>query len=336
MTIQGSNMNGAQHASPADYTPGKAAGIQHVAVCIATSGRPRMLARCLASVIGQTIPRDLYVRIVIASNGPRQQETRDYVEAFKRTTRFPITLLHDDAQNISRARNSAMYAGYTHGAEWIVFIDDDEVADADWLAELMAPEYRHAPILAGRNIKVWPAGCFWGREKPAKEHVEGAETKALGTGNVRFTVDLLCLGFMFLPELGLAGGEDSHFFTECRAAGFKTIATNRAVTRETVHPERVTYRYLVGREYLSHASASYRKRLADGFLPVAWLAAVKTAIAGVGLVELAVVAPLAAIFSAYRFKQFALRGGKRLARAAGVLATCVGHLPQPYRVIHGE
>jgi glycosyltransferase involved in cell wall biosynthesis len=54
----------------------------------------------------------------------------------------------------------------------------------------------------------------------------------------------------------------------------------------------------------------------------------------IGLLEL-VISPLAVAFGRRRFKQFALRGGKRLARVAGVGSVLLGHLPQPYRTIHG-
>jgi hypothetical protein len=34
--------------------------------------------------------------------------------------------------------------------------------------------------------------------------------------------------------------------------------------------------------------------------------------------------------------RLALKGGKQLARIAGMIAALVGHLPQPYRTIHGS
>jgi hypothetical protein len=42
------------------------------------------------------------------------------------------------------------------------------------------------------------------------------------------------------------------------------------------------------------------------------------------------------VFGPYRFKQVALRGGRRLACSAGAIAAVFGHLPQSYRNVEGH
>jgi hypothetical protein len=43
----------------------------------------------------------------------------------------------------------------------------------------------------------------------------------------------------------------------------------------------------------------------------------------------------AAVFARAAFKHCSPGGGKKLAKAAGRAAALLGHMPQPYRIIHG-
>lgn len=336
-----------------------------VAICVCTCQRPKMLERCLVSLITQQVDATLDIHIIVASNGPtRAAEASEVVRGLSPASQFPITFTHDPAAGIARARNSAMLHALSIGAQWVAFIDDDEIADPEWIANLMAPEWRRFPVLMGANVYQYPPHPpFWTLDKgdTALSAVdEGLLCKTASSGNVRFSTRLVTAGLRFDEELNLAGGEDNDFFSRAHEMGFQITRTYRAITREMVHAERLTYAYQIYRAYWCAASDMRRLAVHKG-----WRQAILRKAGSVpmntvfGLLWLALSVPFAllsivsfmlipldgndegkaALFCRAlltQYKKFALRGGKRIAKSAGRLAAMLGHLPQPYRTIHGE
>jgi succinoglycan biosynthesis protein ExoM len=72
------------------------------------------------------------------------------VARFCATAPFPVYYVHEPICGIARARNAALDKATELGADWIAMLDDDEVADPRWLANLMAPEYLDTPVLMGK------------------------------------------------------------------------------------------------------------------------------------------------------------------------------------------
>jgi glycosyltransferase involved in cell wall biosynthesis len=326
------------HTDDADFH-GEPAQVQHVAICIITNNRPAGLARLLASLVGQAVDRrDIYPRIIIASNGTGHRlATEQVVAAFTARSPFPIEFVHDDTPGIARARNTACRLAMVHQCDWIAFIDDDEAAGRNWLASIMAPEYRKHAVMIGRREWIYPTPRpFWAPDKERKYAQEGGPAKLLTTANVRFSVELLKAGLRFDESMGLAGGSDQRFFQDAKRQGFDVHVTNKAIAWEYAHVTRMTYRFMIARHYAHLASLTHTKIRERGRRRVLFVIAPVLAKAMIlAPLELAA-APIAALFSRRRFKQFALRGGKRYAEAFGVVVAFAGHLPQVYATIHGE
>ncbi len=312
---------------------------EHVAICIATCRRPQLLAWCLHSLVAMQRPDGVYMRVIVVGNGEGEAPiSKAVVEGVKCIAPWPISYQHEAVQSIAKARNIAMGMARDQGADWICFIDDDEIADPNWLSELMAREWLGHDVLMGRNISIFPHPMpFWAIEKGAPSDEEGYALKTACCGNVRFSMKLVMAGLRFDEKLALTGGEDNDFFARAHVAGFRIGRTRAAVTRETVHPARCTYRAQVYRAYWCAASDMRRYAVAK----MSW----RKAIAGKAMTVPAnllagafwlALAPIGALGGPTRFKKYALRGGKRLAKSAGRLAAMLGHQPQPYRTIHGS
>jgi succinoglycan biosynthesis protein ExoM len=317
------------------------APLEHVAVVVCTSGRPRMLARCLASLATQDKPNELYMRIIVVSNGPDQEETHAVVENFKARAPFPLTYIKLAERNISRARNAGMFKADKLAADWVAFIDDDEIADPAWIANLMAPEWLQYDVVQGANIYEYPTPRpFWVVEKSLDTSDEGLARRTAAAGNVRFSLRLLReRGLVFDERWGLTGGEDNDFFSRAYRAGYSIRQTYKAITREPVHAERLTYFGQVYRAYWCAASDVRRLGIEKNSDLVARLRKAPTIPANMlaGLVLLLVVTPIATAFGGVpAFRKYALRAGKKWGKALGRLAATVGHKPKPYRVIHGR
>lgn len=310
-------------------------GVQHVAVCVCTAFRPKMLEACLLSLCEQLISPAVHLDIVVVDNEP-EPNNQGAVESIAYGSVYPFHYVHQPKRGIASARNTAIEKALSLRADWIAFIDDDETADQDWIAQLMHSDYLHVPILGGTNITEFPDSIpEWLRPR-TKPRAEGCGT-VTGTGNIRIAASVF-ERLRFNEAIGLGGGEDGQFLLEARAAGFETRHTARAITHEVAHPERCTAKGIIIRSYWIAAANMREEMIKDG----RWKAIRHRlpAIACSSLVATGQLAIGAARFLYNRHtgsgRRKMLGAGKSLAVAAGRVVAILGHIPQPYRDIHGS
>lgn len=119
------------------------AGAPHITVVICTRERPGALARCLASLLEQRYPA---YSILVVDNAPVTGATAEVVRDAAR--RGPVEYLVEPTPGLSYARNAAVAAAPDRILAWI---DDDEVADPHWLAEIARALADHpdADVISG-------------------------------------------------------------------------------------------------------------------------------------------------------------------------------------------
>jgi succinoglycan biosynthesis protein ExoM len=307
---------------------------QIIAIGLCTRQRPNMLRTCLESLIAQEAPSDIAPEIVVVDNEP-DPNNLFVIEEFRAPSPFPIHYVHEPRTGIPFARNSVLDKALEIGAHWIAFIDDDETAEPGWLTHLMAPEYRHVPVLMGFQRLIYPEDAFWAPAPKPPKQKEGQRLNSAYTYNVRFAADL-ARTFRFNEAIGLGSGEDADFFKRIAAAGSEMRFTARAVTREFVHPERASYRgqcyrtfrYTLDgtRGYISEKGPFRALARALVFLPERAFGAIGYLLVG------AACGP----FSPRLFKKFTLAAGKQVSQAAGYGAALWGLQIKPYRVVMGD
>lgn len=298
--------------------------ITRIAVCVCTANRPQMLARCLTSLAAQEVRDDLALHIVVIDN---EAQPNNRAIAERTPSNWQVHYRHEPRRGIAFARNAALHAAHQLGAEWIVMVDDDQQAERNLVDQLMHPEYENVPVLMGHNVYTYPDPLPpWVFEKK-KVFEEGKQRKTSGCGNVRFTIRLYHAGLRFDETLGDQGGEDTKFFSQAYAIGAEIRQTARAITREAAHPERLTFCGQVYRQYWQAAANAQDEGL---------LIAAGKAVFGLvdGLLHLVLALPLWPL-DRVRWRKWTLRGGKRLAKAAGRLAALTGRMPKPYAQIVG-
>lgn len=305
---------------------------QIVLIGICTYKRPQMLRDCLDSLTQQLIPPNISAAIVVVDN-ELTPAADTIVDEFAPISPIPIYYVHEPRRGIACARNAVLDTAKSLCADWIAFIDDDEIAELDWLANLMTEEYADAAIVAGRVEGILPnPSPFWMVPRSEKQPIkEGTELKTARTGNCRFSTTLLKNGLRFDERLGLAGGEDGEFFTALHRSGAKIRYTDRAVTYETFHIERFTYYAQMYGVYCRASSELIRLARRCGWF-VAFSRQAPSAIAHLLIGPLLlVISPIAALGGTIFFKRCALAGGRHSARAIGLLVGLAGILPQQYR-----
>jgi succinoglycan biosynthesis protein ExoM len=303
-----------------------------LAVCVCTYGRPKSLRDCLASLSRQQ-PVDKVRHFVIVIDNDATCSAMPVVSA-SRSGAFYIA---EPRRGIAYARNRGLSLAARLEADWIAFIDDDEIADDQWLRGLMAPEYSSVPILRGHRILCLPVPSpFWATQVKEKPPVEGAECHTAYTHNVRFSRALADQGLRFDEAFAFSGGEDVDFFTRAHKCGFEIRQTARAVTYETIHSERLTYTRQCAKSFWT-AAANMREAILRKGLAKALSAKLHTIPLNLVLGPALIAgSPLALALGLEAFKRTALVGGDKLARAMGRLAAIVGYLPAPYLRVDGE
>jgi glycosyltransferase involved in cell wall biosynthesis len=114
-----------------------------ITIVICTRERPGALARCLDSVVAQAYPR---FRILVVDNAPISEATAEVVRSAAR--RGTVEYLAEPKAGLSFARNAAVAAA---PGEVLAWIDDDEVADPNWLAEVARAlaDHPEADVVSG-------------------------------------------------------------------------------------------------------------------------------------------------------------------------------------------
>ncbi|BCJ48557.1 hypothetical protein Asp14428_00320 [Actinoplanes sp. NBRC 14428] len=114
-----------------------------ITVVICTRERPGALARCLDSLLTQAYPD---FRVLVVDNAPVSDATAEVVRAAAR--RGPVSYLLEPKAGLSFARNAAVAAA---PGEILAWIDDDEYADPNWLAEIARAlaDHPEADVVSG-------------------------------------------------------------------------------------------------------------------------------------------------------------------------------------------
>ena len=266
--------------------------VKKVDICIATYHRPFLLSKLIKSLLEQQVDAVVYRIVVIDNdvNGSAKSAVEDINHGSE------VEMVYDvvSEQNISLVRNRAIELAE---GDYIVFIDDDEYAEPDWLQNLLdARDHWQADVVFGPVVAVYPedapAWVVRGRFFDRVRWESGSIRFHGGTGNV-----LVCQKTInkmrkhFDPEFGLSGGGDTEFFHRLNATGAKMVWCDSAVVYEIVPLSRMTIRWLVlrafrggqvhSRIYVAHVGFLRRipwamKRLsyfvvAALFLPFSWL-----------------------------------------------------------------
>lgn len=304
-----------------------------IAICALTYLRPLGLRRLLEGLDALEQPDSSDVFVLIVDNDPAESG-RPVVDAFRESATIEIEYVGEPTRGIWAGRNTAVRRALQSQADFVCFIDDDEWPEPNWLIELLSTQSAtNADVVTG---PVFPAfddtpppwileGGFFERPQFAhNQRIPWATTSQ---------VLLARRVFDNRPEpfdarFGLSGGDDTHFFSELRRAGYSIHWCDHARVHEAIPVSRVDRRWLLRRQYRRGQTLSLSLRLQDArkWRYILRLGkAVEQAIVGLGLLLAGVV----------RGRAVRMRGLEKLAFAAGLVTGLAGRRYDEYTVTHG-
>jgi succinoglycan biosynthesis protein ExoM len=223
-----------------------------ISICICTFRRPALLDQLLAALTEQ--PCDgLRVEVVVVDNDPAGSAAavlRDWQARFP----MPLHARHESTPNIAQARNAAVH---TAQGQWVLFIDDDEAPDQDWIRKLVATQRNtdadavFAPVLP-RYLPDTPdwirRGDFFQRRRFATGTVIGSSDARTGNVLIRRS-KLMALAGPFDAAFGRTGAEDTMLFRDMLAQGARFVWCDEATVSEEVPAQRANLNWLLRRSY---------------------------------------------------------------------------------------
>ena len=230
--------------------------MREICVCICTYKRPGLLKRLLDKLRSQKT-ENLFRYSILVIDNDQAHSAEPMVTEFRGTSEIPISYVVEPVQNIGLARNRAVENCH---ADFLVFIDDDEIPIDSWLLLLLKVfDEHHVDGVLGpvkRYFDVPPPewvlkGGFYDRPvRPTGSTVHWLEGR---TGNVLLDVNLFRdHDARFNPEF--RGGEDTDFFRRMIDKGHRFIWSAEAEAFEIVPPSRWDRSFLLRRALLRGAS----------------------------------------------------------------------------------
>jgi succinoglycan biosynthesis protein ExoM len=221
-----------------------------ISVCVCTYRRPVQLTALIEHLATQQGQPGVSELIVVDNDAAAS--ARAIVEA----ACPPFELRYDvtPVKNISLARNRSLALAR---GEWIAFIDDDELPQADWLERMHAAAVRFgADGVLGPVLPMVPdTAPAWVRRSNFFERARHATGTLVPRNELRTGNALIATSWLrrfdgpFDPAYGLTGGGDNDLLNRLANAGARFVWCDEAGVFEAVPPERLRIGWLLRRWY---------------------------------------------------------------------------------------
>jgi glycosyltransferase involved in cell wall biosynthesis len=199
-------------------------------VIVCTYNRSHHLKNVLKSLSMQVATKGLRWEIIVVDNNSTDN-TFNIVKEFKKNSKVPVKYVREEKQGLSHARNRGIIESR---GKYIAFIDDDAIADNNWVAALYKAFQRNECDCVGGRIYLkplkklprWLKKELWAflayldyGDKP----FQVTDHYIFGT-NMAFTREILNRVGFFNVKLGRsayvpAGGEETELFKRISKTG---------------------------------------------------------------------------------------------------------------------
>jgi len=232
-------------------------------VGICTYNRAHVL-QTLDSIINQKTDSIAIHEIIVVDNDINRSAESIILKTAERTS-IPIVYIHEPQKNIAAARNRILDAAT---GDWLALLDDDEVANPDWLAKFISIAQSNSSIAYfGPVISRYAAHCpQWisqGKFFCRKSYSTNVTVQTGCTANAFINLQAInAINHRFELTYGLTGGEDSHFFYQLYKTGNMLTWCKDAIVSEEVEAHRLNEQFLMKKsQRIGETYSRYRYKL---------------------------------------------------------------------------
>lgn len=291
-----------------------------VAIAIITCKRPQALLRLLQS-LDALLPDPAVAVVLVVVDNDAGQSAAASLASYRISGRHQLIAVTEAVPGIPQARNTAL-RHCPVDADFIAFLDDDEIVRPDWLDRGLAALAATGADAAGGPVEpVYPEGTpswvirgrFFEREKkPDRQPC----TRLMTNNCLLRAATWRSKPVWFDTRLQFTGSSDTLFFMQAAQAGWRMIWAADACVAEHIPPQRLDAGWIVRRQFRIGNGLSLCAIMADGWLKAAPLRIAKSLVhVGLGVVAL--------LYNP-------VRGAASIARGMGGLSGLVGYRYQEY------
>ncbi len=222
----------------------------NVSIIVCTRNRARSLERTLAALAALCVPDDVVCELLVVDNGSTDDTSAvlSAVGATFENMRFQA--LSEPQKGKSRALNRALA---TARGDVLLFTDDDVIPPADWIDGMCAPILQSKAdavaggLKLGLQVNALGLGAAQRSWLATTEYCQRAHDPPLIGANMAIARRVLDTVPWFDPEVGpgaIGHAEDTLFWLQVRAAGFRIVARYDVVAEHNPDPARTSRRAL--------------------------------------------------------------------------------------------
>lgn len=187
---------------------------------------------------------------VLVVDNASSDNTPEVVKQVAENAACTIRYVREDQPGVSFARNRGLQESE---ATWIAFFDDDEIAEPDWLLQLLKAADEHNVKCVGggvrlkldegsdRKLRPWVRVMLGCTETMTAQMYDGKRVPT--TGNMLIHTEIFEKIGMFRTDL-VEGGEDTDVYHRARAEGYEAYHEPLALTHHQIPPFRIEPKYL--------------------------------------------------------------------------------------------
>ncbi len=313
---------------------------KYISICVLTIRREDELCKLLDSINNIEIDESSYSVEIIVVDNDENASAKSAVEIIKSSIRFPLRYVHQPVRGIPQSRNAAIKASKKE-TDFIVFVDDDEVVDKDWLFQLVSTQKKtNADVVCGpvysrfkSEIPRWiEEGKFFERVGyNSFSDCSEVYYRKIKTGNLLLRKSMLDkLNGPFDESMALTGGSDTRLALELHKRNAKMVWAANANVYEWVPESRANAGWICRRAFRTANHEVFLRTIEKGSNQVIQVFADGLLRFLFGIIAL----PFMYIKSLFIGKHILVHHIRILYRGAGMMSGCFGYRYNEYAIIH--
>ncbi|PQJ68003.1 glycosyltransferase [Photobacterium angustum] len=221
---------------------------------LTTGSRMATFCQCIESLQQQKINDTLSVDILVVENNKTHNQA--VVEAIARYQHAPFTIHHqlETTAGIPFARNNGLRFGQQQGFDYLAFVDDDAIADPNWILTLFSALQDHnVQVTTGPQFPIYPDNTetLYTAAKVYHERklTDGTTLSWAATNNVLLDLNFFAQNQLVFNNQLIFGGEDKALFQQVSRHDGKILWVQNAIISEFISPERLSLKWALKRRF---------------------------------------------------------------------------------------